>query len=62
LKAINDIIGTNKFILGNEACVEDSAVFGMLAQVLFHDFGPLNTFARGKIFLFLIAKFFIFLN
>jgi len=34
LRAISAIIGTNKFLFGNEVCETDASVFGTLAQVL----------------------------
>ena len=49
LKAIDTIIGENKFIFGDEACETDAAVFGIIAQIIFHDRGPLNKFATGII-------------
>ncbi|XP_067664878.1 failed axon connections homolog [Haliotis asinina] len=36
LKALSDFIGNKKFLLGDTPCQEDCAVFGMLAQVVWH--------------------------
>jgi hypothetical protein len=47
LKAIDYIIGENKFLFGEDPCDTDAAVFGMLSQIIFHDRGPLNEFATG---------------
>jgi hypothetical protein len=47
LKAIDYIIGDNKFLFGDDPCDTDAAVFGMLSQIIFHDRGPLNEFATG---------------
>lgn len=35
LEALSNIIGNKKFILGNEPCDDDAAVFGLLAQALY---------------------------
>lgn len=34
LRTISQFIGNNKYLLGNEICDDDFAVFGMLAQCL----------------------------
>ncbi len=34
LRSISDIMGKNKFLLGDEVCEEDFAIFGMLANCL----------------------------
>jgi hypothetical protein len=50
LTSLNDIIGTNKFLFGDNACDVDAAVFGQLAQIVFHDQGPLNNYIFGNIY------------
>ena len=50
LKAFNDIIGTNKFIFGYEVSDVDAALFGILAQVMFNDRGPLNDYLISNFF------------
>ncbi|CAC5358653.1 unnamed protein product [Mytilus coruscus] len=39
LHSLSDFIGTNKFLLGDEPCQEDCAVFGQLSQIYWHAFG-----------------------
>jgi hypothetical protein len=48
LKAINDIIGNNKFLFGEKVCNVDATVFGMLVQYLYHCGGPLTEFIKSK--------------
>ena len=48
LKSFNDIIGTNKFLFGDEVCDVDAALFGMLAQIMYHDRGPLNEYLMSN--------------
>ena len=48
LKAINDIIGDNKFIFGDKVSDVDASLFGMLTQIMFHDVGPLNEYLKSK--------------
>ena len=48
LKSFNDIIGTNKFLFGDEVCDVDAALFGMLAQIMYHDLGPLNEYLMSN--------------
>jgi hypothetical protein len=50
LKAINDIIGDNKFIFGDKVSDVDASLFGMLTQIMFHDVGPLNDYLMSKLF------------
>ena len=50
LKAIDDLIGDNKFLFGDEPCETDACVFGSLAQVLYHDRGPFNEFATSLLY------------
>lgn len=35
IEALSKILGNNKFLLGNEPCEDDAAVFGLLAQGLY---------------------------
>lgn len=35
LEALSKILGNKKFILGNEPCDDDAAIFGLLAQALY---------------------------
>lgn len=37
LKVISDCMGSKKFLLGDEPCDEDCALFGMLAQLVWND-------------------------
>lgn len=39
LRSLSDFIGTNKFLLGDEPCQADAAVFGQLSQIYWHSFG-----------------------
>lgn len=54
LKALNDIIGEKKFLFGDDACDVDAATFGVLAQIVYHDRGPLNDYLISNIFSFFI--------
>ena len=49
LKSFNDLIGKNKFLFGDEVCDVDASLFGMLAQVMFHDRGPLNDYLLSNL-------------
>jgi hypothetical protein len=48
LKAINDYIGSKKFLFGDKPCNEDASIFGMICQIVHHDKGPLNEFITSK--------------
>lgn len=48
LKSINDIIDTNKFLLGDKPCDVDASVFGMMCQFMYHVFGPLNDYIKSN--------------
>ena len=49
LCALSHILGNKKFILGDEACEDDCAVFGMLAQALWCAPGsPYEKLITGK--------------
>ena len=52
LKALDDLIGENKFLLGEEPCETDATVFGNLSQVLFNDRGPFNEYMTSNRSLF----------
>lgn len=53
LKSINDIIGSKKFLFGNEKPSNaDAAVFGMCAEFIYTDLGPINFFIKSKYSLF----------
>lgn len=47
LKSINDFIGNKKFLMGDKPCNTDAAVFGMVAQFIYHDNGDLNKFVTS---------------
>lgn len=44
LKSLNDFLEGKKFLLGDEPCNEDAAVFGMMCQFLYHEKGPMNQY------------------
>lgn len=48
LKAINDYIGSRKFLTGNSPCNEDAALFGMLAQVRYQYLGELTDYVLNE--------------
>ena len=42
-------LGTNKFLLGDEPCQADAAVFGQLSQIYWHSFGNKSyTYLKSK--------------
>ncbi len=48
LKALNFLIGKNKFLFSDERpCVADCAVFGLTAQIKYNDTGLLNHFMQS---------------
>lgn len=51
LEALSTILGNKKFLLGNEPCDDDAAVFGLLAQGLYSSPGaPFHaTFERNSL-------------
>lgn len=44
LKAINDYIGNRKYLTGDTVCNEDSALFGILAQMYYLHCGEISDF------------------
>ena len=49
IKSISAILGTKKFILGNEPCEEDCALFGILSQILWcAPDSPFEALLNGK--------------
>jgi hypothetical protein len=50
LKALNDIVGSKKYVLTNDKPSEiDAAVFGMCVQYVYCDLGPMNQFIKSNI-------------
>ena len=51
LKAINDLIGSKKFLFDNEKpCEADASIFGMCAEFIYCDLGPFNHYLKSKLF------------
>jgi hypothetical protein len=49
LKTVSKILGTKKFILGDEPCVEDCSIFGFVAQALYGmPESPYEKLVQGK--------------
>ena len=48
LKAINDYIGTRKYLTGDSPCNEDAALFGVLAQAKYQYLGELTDFILNE--------------
>ena len=48
LKALDDFIGTKKFLLGDKASDADAAIFGLIAQLFFHNSGPIHRFIKSE--------------
>ncbi len=49
LNALNAIVGSKKFLFGDDKpCEFDASVFGMCAQLIYQDRGPLNHFIMSK--------------
>ena len=60
---MNDFLDGKKFLLGDRPCNEDSALFGMICQLIYHETGPFNQFVKSIINLKYIFIFnSIFLN
>ena len=47
-QAIENFLGNKKYLMGDAICNEDASVFGLLAQAINHDRGPINKFFLGK--------------
>ena len=47
-QAFENFLGNKKYLMGDTICNEDASMFGLLAQVINHDRGPLNKFFLGK--------------
>ena len=67
IDALEIFIGNKKYLMGENICNEDASIFGLLAQLVNHDAGPVNKYFMGKLthFCFISFKFFIidfFLN
>lgn len=51
LNAFEAFIGGKKFLMGERVCNEDASIFGVLAQLINHDRGPLNQHLMSKVYL-----------
>ena len=49
LRAVERFIGNNKYLFGNNPCVEDAVIFSFTTQTFYQDSGPLNEFLISKI-------------
>jgi hypothetical protein len=47
-RAIEVFLGSKKFLMGDKPCNEDASMFGMIAQAINHDRGPINRFVMGN--------------
>ncbi len=56
LSALENFIGSKKYLFGERACVEDAILFAYVSQVVYFDKGPFKTFLKGWI---LISSFFL---
>jgi len=49
LRNLSVLLGNKKFLLGDEPCEEDAAIFGMLAQILYAAFeSPYEKLLQGN--------------
>ena len=61
LSALENFIGSKKYLFGGNACVEDAILFAFVSQVVYFDKGPFNTFLKGRINFNAFKKYFIYL-
>lgn len=54
LRALNDIIGDNRFLVGSKPCDADASIFGVACQIMYHNLGPLHDCLISKKLLILI--------
>jgi glutathione S-transferase len=47
LSALENFIGSKKYLFGERACVEDAILFAFVSQVVYFDKGPFKTFLKG---------------
>jgi hypothetical protein len=49
LDALEIFIGNKKYLMGEKICNEDASIFGLLAQLVNHDSGPINKYFMSKL-------------
>lgn len=47
--ALEAFLGNKKYLLGDQFCNEDAAVFGMISQLVYNDNNELTDFIKSKI-------------
>ena len=48
MMALEAFLGNKKYLLGDQFCNEDAAVFGMISQLLYNDNNELTAFIKSK--------------
>ena len=48
LNAVENFLGSKKYLFGDKPCLEDAVIFSLTAQVFYNDYGPLNEYFKGK--------------
>ena len=49
MDALENFIDNKKYLMGEKICNEDASVFGLLAQAINHDSGPINKYLMSKL-------------
>ena len=48
LNAVENYIGSKKYLFGDKPCLEDAVIFSIMTQVYYNDNDPFNGYLKGK--------------